>query len=258
MNIRKRKCVIGPEDYEDANITLNFFESYSRESCLMECRATKLFNLCNCLPYYYPDFSEQLKDDTNCNQTELECLAKYTSQLLIPVYSPFWTANLNFLLISYFIFKFWESWFFFQIYRNTKQMSRKLRYMANEQGGQSGPQNFIFSISKTFVFLNIYILLLFLATLNALNPSQDFLANSDSVFISEDEQSDLVNGPQCNCPISCDDTEYGQVRKVKIIDPRGRPTVTTCSEHYFHSWCPSVRLFCPFKKSIKTIKTTFK
>ena len=30
---------------------------------------------------------------------------------------------------------------------------------------------------------------------------------------------------------------------IENIDPRGRPTVTTDSDHCFHMWCPSVPTF---------------
>ena len=42
------------------------------------------------------------------------------------------------------------------------------------------------------------------------------------------------------------------VKKTFIFDPRGLPTVTTISDHYFHTWCLYVRP-SPLAKSRKTI-----
>ena len=39
---------------------MEVYTNYSRDACLMECRARLLFDKCNCLPYYFPDFSRWL------------------------------------------------------------------------------------------------------------------------------------------------------------------------------------------------------
>ena len=80
MSFERRKCLKRNEDLKVANVTLEAFQEYSRESCLLECRARVLFKECNCLPYYFPDFSAVWKKDTTCNQTSLQCLAKKTGE----------------------------------------------------------------------------------------------------------------------------------------------------------------------------------
>ena len=82
MILNKRKCLKHDEDLGVVGIKLEAFQNYSRPSCLLECRSKKLFELCNCLPYYIPDFSKVWNKPVVCNQTGLQCLANITGKTL--------------------------------------------------------------------------------------------------------------------------------------------------------------------------------
>jgi len=80
MNLEKRKCVLRNEDVSGTTIHSAIFDDYTREGCLLECRAEILDRACGCLPYYFPDFSSFWNRSTTCNETGLKCLAKQTSK----------------------------------------------------------------------------------------------------------------------------------------------------------------------------------
>ena len=80
MPLYKRDCLKHDEDInEHKNIKLTVFANYSREACILECQATEVFKRCNCLPYYFPDFSKIWHKNTTCNFTELKCLSGLSS-----------------------------------------------------------------------------------------------------------------------------------------------------------------------------------
>ena len=81
MPLAKRECLKHDENmekYED--IVLQVFSNYSQKACYLECEARALMSKCDCLPYYFPDFSRVYKKDTNCNVTGLRCLAEQYSK----------------------------------------------------------------------------------------------------------------------------------------------------------------------------------
>jgi hypothetical protein len=81
MPLSKRKCLKHDEDlkfYPD--VKLEVFKNYSRKACLLECQARKIRDICNCLPYYYPDFSRLWKRKTDCDLKGLQCLSDITSE----------------------------------------------------------------------------------------------------------------------------------------------------------------------------------
>ena len=81
MPLSKRKCLKHDEDlklYPD--VKLEVFKNYSRKACLLECQARKIRDICDCLPYYYPDFSRLWKRKTDCDLTGLQCLSSITSE----------------------------------------------------------------------------------------------------------------------------------------------------------------------------------
>ena len=85
MPLFKRDCLRHDEDmtnYPDVKLTV--FSNYSRKACLLECQALELFKKCECLPYYFPDFSSIWKQDTSCNYTGLKCLAEVSG--IGPIY----------------------------------------------------------------------------------------------------------------------------------------------------------------------------
>ena len=57
MERKRRNCIKKDEDLSSTGIKMEVYTNYSRDACLMECRARLLFKQCNCLPYYFPDFS---------------------------------------------------------------------------------------------------------------------------------------------------------------------------------------------------------
>ena len=79
MALKKRKCVLQNEDLEGTGIHKNVFADYSKEGCLLECRAKMLDSLCGCLPYYFPDFSSFLGKNNSCSEEQLQCLSRETS-----------------------------------------------------------------------------------------------------------------------------------------------------------------------------------
>ena len=78
MILERRKCVRHDESLEGIGINLEAFQNYSRSACLMECQARKLYDLCGCLPYYFPDFSQVWNKSTTCGKLGLFCLANET------------------------------------------------------------------------------------------------------------------------------------------------------------------------------------
>ena len=75
MPLSKRACLKHNEDMKNhPNVKLNVFANYSRKACLLECQANEIFKQCQCLPYYFPDFSRIWKQDTACDYIGLQCL----------------------------------------------------------------------------------------------------------------------------------------------------------------------------------------
>ena len=82
MYLDRRKCILVDENLKKVGIQMDAFEDYSRSSCLLECRARKLYDECKCLPYYYPNFAKVWGKDTTCSKDGLRCLANYTGVIL--------------------------------------------------------------------------------------------------------------------------------------------------------------------------------
>ena len=87
LELSQRNCLAHDEDLSKyPNINLNIFANYSRQACLLECQAHKLFYECGCLPYHYPDFHLVWKTDTTCDYEGLKCLAKIEGRYLFLSY----------------------------------------------------------------------------------------------------------------------------------------------------------------------------
>ena len=80
MPLDRRNCIAYEEDLSKLPTEYHpaYFENYTRDGCIMECRAKYSFEKCDCLPYYYPQF----KEDANCNSTGLQCLATISGKIL--------------------------------------------------------------------------------------------------------------------------------------------------------------------------------
>ena len=79
MSVDRRNCIRLDETEEsllENDIKLDVYKTYSRRSCLMECRARNLFDLCGCLPYYFPQFSSFWQKNTDCDLKGLDCLSE--------------------------------------------------------------------------------------------------------------------------------------------------------------------------------------
>ena len=67
--------------YSQAALSSNDSKTlYSKPSCLLECRARRMFEECDCLPYYYPNFQKVWDEDTTCTKEGLACLANITRE----------------------------------------------------------------------------------------------------------------------------------------------------------------------------------
>ena len=75
MIYEDRKCIKHDEDLEGLGIQFTAFKNYSRPSCLLECQAKRLYDLCGCLPYYFPDFSKVWGHPVTCGKGGLICLS---------------------------------------------------------------------------------------------------------------------------------------------------------------------------------------
>ena len=57
------------------------YSYYGQTSCLLECRAGYFYEMCGCLPYYYPEFGAIWKRQTVCDAAGLECMNKHKRKL---------------------------------------------------------------------------------------------------------------------------------------------------------------------------------
>ena len=84
MPLIKRECLRHDDDMANyPDVKLNVFSNYSRKACLLECQALELFKKCQCLPYYFPDFSSIWKRDTSCDYEGLICLSEVSGIIFI-------------------------------------------------------------------------------------------------------------------------------------------------------------------------------
>ena len=87
MSPQNRKCLFNDDDWTifEPKIILDSFKNYSYNACLLECKARAMMQYCNCLPYYFPDFSESWNMSTDCDVQGLKCLngieCKYSGDL---------------------------------------------------------------------------------------------------------------------------------------------------------------------------------
>ncbi len=78
MGVKRRNCIKVDEDLSQTDVVLEAFKDYSKSSCLLECRARKMRDMCGCLPYFFPDFAKVWNKSTTCGFEGLECLANIT------------------------------------------------------------------------------------------------------------------------------------------------------------------------------------
>ena len=86
MKPKIRGCLDNSETrVEELGVKLNVFDSYTKENCLLECRAAYMLKTCKCLAYFYPSlplaFIKQYlpeynsSKDITCNYNQLKCLS---------------------------------------------------------------------------------------------------------------------------------------------------------------------------------------
>ena len=85
MDLDRRQCILVDENLEETapHVKMEAFEEYSKSSCLLECRARRMFEECNCLPYYYPNFQKVWDMNTTCTKEGLACLANITREMML-------------------------------------------------------------------------------------------------------------------------------------------------------------------------------
>ena len=73
MSLDRRNCISRNESMANlpSQYHPQYYKFYTKEGCIIECRAKYSMNKCGCLPYYYPQFEK----DAYCNSTGLKCLA---------------------------------------------------------------------------------------------------------------------------------------------------------------------------------------
>lgn len=54
VSVEKRGCWFETEGY------LQVSEDYSFKNCIVECKSMAIFQLCGCIPYYYPSSGEEI------------------------------------------------------------------------------------------------------------------------------------------------------------------------------------------------------
>ncbi|XP_011151006.2 sodium channel protein Nach [Harpegnathos saltator] len=69
-DIRERDCLFQTEQSKI------FHGYYSYSDCIMHCRVRDIFQLCNCVPFFYP-IAEEIAFAQICNLKDLPCLKKY-------------------------------------------------------------------------------------------------------------------------------------------------------------------------------------
>ena len=86
MRPKIRGCLNNSETrVEELGVELHVFHSYTKENCLLECRAAFMLKTCKCLAYFYPSlplaFIKQYlpeynsSKDITCNYNQLKCLS---------------------------------------------------------------------------------------------------------------------------------------------------------------------------------------
>ena len=85
MERKRRNCIKKDEDLSRTGIKMEVYTNYSRDACLMECRARLLFKECNCLPYYFPDFSRCASLDPYLLFTSKICICLGLGSKISPV-----------------------------------------------------------------------------------------------------------------------------------------------------------------------------
>ena len=79
MSLERRNCIAHDQDMSElpTKYQLTYFDRYSKDGCMIECRAEHSYQKCGCLPYYYPQF----ENEGNCNLTALMCLANMSGKI---------------------------------------------------------------------------------------------------------------------------------------------------------------------------------
>ena len=65
-------------------VNMQAFKNYSRQACLLECRARLLQEECHCLPYYFPNFAPLWNVSTSCGIDGIRCLANNSGNRVLP------------------------------------------------------------------------------------------------------------------------------------------------------------------------------
>ena len=75
MSFERRQCVKHNESIENVyssngtKVKMEIFSHYDQKACILECNARYIWNQCQCLPYYFPDFNLVWNNSTTCNLT---------------------------------------------------------------------------------------------------------------------------------------------------------------------------------------------
>ena len=86
MRLEIRGCLDNSETkVEELGAELHVFRTYTKENCLLECRAAYMLKTCKCLVYYYPSLPKAFikqnmpeyntSKDITCNYEQLKCLS---------------------------------------------------------------------------------------------------------------------------------------------------------------------------------------
>lgn len=80
MHLHQRVCLFDDEK------ELKSVENYSVESCTTECIIDAIFSKCNCIPFYYPDYTEYEPFEDRkrtCSFDDVKCLRDNKCLLII-------------------------------------------------------------------------------------------------------------------------------------------------------------------------------
>ena len=77
MDLKHKRCLARTDDlakYDD--IRVDIFANYTKKGCILECYANLYYDMCQCIPYHYPDFTKAWHvNSTTCDYNGLKCLS---------------------------------------------------------------------------------------------------------------------------------------------------------------------------------------
>ena len=77
LDMKHKRCLARTDDltkYHD--IRMDIFANYTKKGCILECHANLYYDMCRCLPYHYPDFTNAWHvNSTACDYNGLRCLS---------------------------------------------------------------------------------------------------------------------------------------------------------------------------------------